>query len=184
MKRIMLLLATGFEEGEAVETIDVLRRANFTCDSVSTSGEVVTGAHGIRITADRVLGDGIEAFLDYDMIVLPGGWDGVMNLCADARVLELLRTYQARGKWVAAICAAPVALAKAGVVSGRTVTSYPSDDCRSPLIAAGADYVQDTVAVDGNLITSRGPATALPFAYRLVDALGGDSGALKQHMLY
>ena len=182
MIKVMVVLAPGFEEGETVEIIDVLRRAGFACDSVSIAGEQVTGAHGMTLLADRVLGEEIGPFCAYDMIVLPGGWTGVDNMLADQRVLELVRNYDSEGRWVAAMCAAPNVLAKAGVTKGRVVTSYPGPRCKPNF--EDARYVEDVVALDGKLLTSRGPATALPFAFAIVDVLGGDSGFIKKRLLY
>lgn len=182
MKKIMVILAPGFEEGETVEIIDVLRRAGFSCESVSIAGTMVMGGHHIRVKADRVLGQELSEFYDYDMIVLPGGWDGVDNMLADERVIRLVQYYDQSGKYVAAMCAGPNVLARPGVTKGRTVTSYPGPKCEPNF--ADANYVQDVVAFDGKLITSRGPATALPFAFALVDVLGGDSAFIKKRFLY
>ena len=172
---VMVLLAPGFEEGETVEILDVLRRGGFSVDAVSTAGEWVSGGHAITI---RDNGD----FLHYDMIVLPGGWDGVAHLQNDARVLELVRHYDRSGKFVAAMCAGPNVLAKAGILAGRKMTAYPGD--RTEPFYHDATYLSDTVVRDGKLITSRGPGTALPFAFALVDALGGDSAVIKRSFLY
>ena len=182
MTKVMVVLAPGFEEGETVEIIDVLRRAGFVCDSVSIAGEQVTGAHGMTLLADKVLEEDIELFCGYDMLVLPGGWTGVDNMLADERVLELVRLYVRESRWVAAMCAAPNVLAKAGVTKGRIVTSYPGPKCEPNF--RDANYVEDVVALDGKLLTSRGPATALPFAFAIVDVLGGDSAFIKKRLLY
>lgn len=182
MKRIMVILSPGFEEGETVEIIDILRRAKFECDIVSISGEYVQGTHQMVLKADRVLNENMDLFKDYDMIVLPGGWSGVDNMLSDDRLMELIRYYDGCGKWVAAMCAAPNVLAKAGVTKGRVVTSYPGSKCEPNFM--DARYVQDIVAIDRNMVTSRGPATALPFAFALVDVLGGDSAYIKARLLY
>ena len=117
------------------------------------------------------------------MLVLPGGQPGADNLGANEKVLELVQYFAENNKLLAAICAAPLVLHKAGVDKGRTLTSYPADKYRN--MFAESTYVDDqVVVVDGNLITSRGPATTLPFAYQLVDALGGNGDALRQAMLY
>lgn len=180
-RRVMVILAEGFEEGETTTIIDVLRRAGFETHAVSLTGELVTGAHGMRLMADRILGS--EGFRDYDMIVLPGGWGAADNMAADSRLTELLRWYAAQPeKYVAAMCAAPGVLAKAGITAGKTVTSYPGPKLE-PLFE-DARYITDTVAFDDHLITSRGPATALPFAFALVDQLGGDSAFIKERFLY
>lgn len=180
VRKIAVLLAEGFEEGEALFTIDILRRAGFQCDSVSIDSEMVTGSHGIAVKADKIINDEIK---DYDMIVLPGGLPGATNLRDDNRVIELVKFFdKAPEKFVAAICAAPIVLEKAGIIKGRTMTSYPGEQYAD--LFKEANYIEDLVAVDGHLITSRGPATTMPFAYALVDALGGDSSVLKQGMLY
>ena len=88
---VMVLLAPGFEEGETVEILDVLRRGGFSVDAVSTAGEWVTGGHAITIRADKVLGRDNGDFLHYDMIVLPGGWDGVAHLQDDTRPFRQIR---------------------------------------------------------------------------------------------
>lgn len=180
-RRVMVILAEGFEEGETTTIIDVLRRAGFETHAVSLTGELVTGAHGMRLMADRILDS--EGFRDYDMIVLPGGWGAADNMAADPRLTELLRWYAAQPeKYVAAMCAAPGVLAKAGITAGKTVTSYPGPKLE-PLFE-DARYITDTVAFDDHLITSRAPATALPFAFALVDQLGGDSAFIKERFLY
>lgn len=182
MKKVMVILSPGFEEGETVEIIDILRRAEFLCESVSIAGKEVSGTHGITVLADKVLGENLEDYLQYDMIVLPGGWRGTDHMLADERVLKLVRYYDEHDRFVAAMCAAPNVLAKAGITKGRTVTSYPGPKCEPNF--QDANYVQDVVAFDGKMITSRGPATALPFAFALVDALEGDSGFIKKRLLY
>ena len=184
MKRVMVILADGFEEGETTTIIDVLRRAGFETHGVSlNNSEIVTGAHKMRLFADCVMGESLDAFKEYDMIVLPGGWDAADNMAADQRLTELLRWYDKEPeKYVAAMCAAPGVLAKAGITKGRTVTSYPGPKLE-PLFT-DANYVQDTVAFDDHLVTSRAPATALPFAFALVDVLGGDSAFIKGRFQY
>lgn len=179
--KIAVLLATGYEEGESLFVVDILRRAGFQAESVSTTGErLVAGAQGIVSQADCLLADDIK---DYDMIVLPGGQPGANNLNADEKVLDLLRHFDKQHKFIAAICAAPMVLHTAGIDKGRRLTSYPADKYRD--LFKESDYVEDEiVVVDDNLITSRGPATTLPFAYKLVDVLGGDGDALREKMQY
>ncbi len=181
MKKVAVLLATGYEEGESLFLIDILRRGNIECHSVSVDGNpTVTGGHAITVAADKVLDDSI---MTYDMIVLPGGMPGAENLKNNPKVIETVRAFDKNpNKYVAAICAAPMVLKEAGITTGRTLTSYPADKYRS--MFADADYREEIVVIDQRLITSRGPATTLPFAYALVDALGGDSEPLKKGMLY
>ena len=186
-KKVIVILADGFEEGETPTIIDVLRRADFETHGVSINGnEIVTGAHGMRLFADRVIEEGNEKeFQNYDAIVLPGGWDAADNMRNDSRLKELLKLYAAdQNKYVCAMCAAPGVLAHAGLTRGKTMTSYPGPKLE-PLFT-DANYVTDAVAFDDDchLITSRGPATALPFAFAIVDALGGDSAFIKGRFLY
>ena len=186
-KKVAVLLANGFEEGEALFVVDIIRRAGFACDSVSVEEEIVHGSHGIRTIADCLIKD---ADLDsYDMIVLPGGLPGADTLRDNEIVIGWVKNFASKpDKYVAAICAAPQVLAKAGVSKGRRLTSYPGEKYLK--LFADADYVDDNrlteecVVVDGNLITSRGPGTTLPFAYRLVEVLGGDADKLRKAMQY
>ena len=182
MKKIAVMLANGFEEGEALFTIDILRRANLQCDSVSIGEEFVTSSRKITVKADKVLGNSDLA--DYDIIVLPGGQPGSTNLSKDERILNIVRNFISDdNKIVAAICAAPMVLSAAGVTKGKNITSYPSDELRA--LFADANYIEDKLVVqDGNLITSRGPGTVFDFAYKLVDVAGGDSAPIKKAMLF
>ncbi|MEW4353386.1 DJ-1 family glyoxalase III [Streptococcus pneumoniae] len=176
MTKIAVMLANGFEEIEALTVVDVLRRANLTCDMVSFEREV-TGSHGITVKGDVLWEGNLEG---YDMVVLPGGMPGATNLRDNEALMAVLRHMKAEKKWIAAICAAPLALERAGILEGKTFTCY---DGVEKEIQSGT-YVKETVVVDGHLITSRGPSTALAFAYELVSQLGGDGDALATAMLY
>lgn len=169
MKRVLVPLAEGFEELEAVTIIDVLRRAGIDVVVASLAGNPVTGAHGIRLSADTPLAALAEQ--EFDMIALPGGMPGAEHLKKDVRIAEIVRRLHEKGKPVAAICAAPMVLAAAGVLDGRRATSYPGflkDAARSTVVG-------DAVVVDRGVITSRGPGTALDFALTLVAELAGPS---------
>jgi len=167
MKRVLVPLAEGFEELEAVTIIDVLRRAGIDVVVASLASSPVTGAHGIRLSADTPLGALAEQ--EFDMIALPGGMPGAEHLKKDARIAEIIRDLHEKGRPVAAICAAPMVLAAAGVLDGRRATSYPGF-----LKDAGdTTVVGDAVVVDRGVITSRGPGTALDFALTLVEELEG-----------
>jgi len=181
MKKIAVLLASGFEEIEALSVVDVLRRAEFHCDMVSVSSELeVSGAHDIVVRADKLFDDSL---INYDMVVLPGGMPGATNLRDDERVITLVQQFaQESSKYIAAICAAPIVLAKADIVKGKRLTSYPAPEIAE--LFTEANYLSEQVVVDDNIITSRGPATALLFAYTLVDILGGDSMKLQEEMLF
>ena len=181
MKSAAIVLADGFEEIEALATVDILRRAGIRIDTFGLNGPVSTGSHGIPVKADAELGGG--SLSEYDMVIFPGGMPGAANLRDDERILRIVKAFDNDPeKYVAAICAAPMVLAAAGITAGRRVTSYPADNFRA--LFTDADYVEDElVVVDGHMITSRGPATAFLFAYTLADILGGDSSVLKEDML-
>ena len=176
MAKVAVILANGFEEIEALTVVDVLRRANISCDMVGFE-EQVTGSHDIQVKADRVF-DGYLS--DYDLLVLPGGMPGSANLRDNQALISEIQAFNQEGKKISAICAAPIALHQAGVLKDKHFTCY---DGVQEQITDGI-YQKETVVVDGNLTTSRGPSTALAFAYELVDQLGGDAESLRVGMLY
>jgi len=170
--RVLVPLAPGFEEIEAVTIIDVLRRGGIEVCVAGLERGPVTGAHGITVATDVGLAD-VEGD-SLAMIVLPGGMPGTTNLRKSARVLELVRELEAAGRTVAAICAAPTVLAAAGVLEGREATAYPS--VRGQL--GGARVVtQAKVVRSGPVVTSQGVGTALEFALELVAELAGPGKA-------
>jgi 4-methyl-5(b-hydroxyethyl)-thiazole monophosphate biosynthesis len=169
MARVLLPLAEGFEEIEAVTVVDLLRRAGIEVRTASLAGRQVTGSHGISIEADITL-DAADA-ADYDMIVLPGGMPGSQHLKDDARIVSLLRRFAASGRYTAAICAAPSVLAQAGLLEARAATSFPGFlDADS---APGIRLRDDPVVVDGKVVTSRSAGTALEFGLALIELLEG-----------
>ena len=176
MPKVAVILANGFEEIEALTVVDVLRRANITCHMVGFE-DTVTGSHAIQVQADRVFDGNLS---EYDMIVLPGGMPGSAHLRDNESLISELQKCNQGGKKLAAICAAPIALNRAGLLEGKNFTCY--DGVQEQI--ANGHYQKETVVVDGNIITSRGPATALAFAYHLVDTLGGDAKSLRNGMLY
>ena len=176
MAKVAVILANGFEEIEALTVVDVLRRANITCHMVGFEVRV-TGSHAIQVQADRVFDGDLS---DYDMIVLPGGMPGSANLRDHELLIAELQKCEQVGKKVAAICAAPIVLNRAGLLKDKVFTCY---DGVQEQIADG-HYRKETVVVDGQLTTSRGPATALAFAYNLVEQLGGDANAFRAAMIY
>lgn len=184
MKRSYLFLATGFEEIEALATVDVLRRAGMQVTIVSIYKErQVTGAHGITAVADEVLA-GVD-LTDADWLIFPGGMPGSENLYRDETLMAALRQHAAQGGRIAAICAAPaVVLAQAGVLQGHDATCYPGFE---PLMKQhGAKPVEGRVVIDGNIITGNGPSSALPFAYAIARATVGQETAkqVSDGMLY
>ena len=182
MKKIAVMLGEGFEEIEALTCVDVLRRAGFECDMVSVSDSLkVKSTHGIEVYADKIISDELTT---YDMVVCPGGLPGADNLANSEILINTIKEFNEReDKYIAAICASPaIVLSRAGIEENRYITSYPGEDFEKMLDKS--NYVEELVVVDGNLITSRGPATTLLFAYKLVDVLGGDSKSLKDGMLW
>lgn len=176
MTRIAVLLAEGFEEIEAVTIIDVLRRAEFETKIVGVTGDLVHGNHQIGVKTDLPIDRARSE--TWDLLVLPGGMPGAATLRDDRRVIEWIRSQDR----VAAICAAPIALAKAGVLAGKRATSYPAFKDQ----LGDVSYAEDAVVIDGGVITSRGPATAMAFALTLVEVLAGKTkrDALAEKMLF
>jgi len=166
---VLVPLAQGCEELEAVTIIDLLVRAGVEVVTAGLEGGPVTASRGVVLLPQMTLEQALER--DYDMVVLPGGMPGATNLENDLRLRELLRTMAANGKFTAAICAAPRALASAGVLSGKRATSYPGHLDKMDL--PDVEYRQEAVVQDGKVITSRGPGTAMDFALHLVEQLVG-----------
>lgn len=167
MPRVLVPLAPGFEEIEAVTIVDVLRRADIEVVVAGLQPGPVTGSHGISLATDAHLDEVIDE--PFDLIVLPGGLPGADHLEKHAALRERLRQQAQSGGKVAAICAAPRVLASAGLLEGRRATSYPG--FIDPLIPEDA---ATPVVIDGNITTSRGPGTALSFALSLVGQLAGE----------
>ena len=169
---VYVILGTGFEEVEAIAPVDILRRCGVTVKTAGIGGLQITGAHGITVTADCTVD---ELDLDaMDMIVLPGGLGGVASINGSETALAAVRKAWNDGKYVAAICAGPTVLASLGLTTGKTVTGYPGTESQ----LGDCQYVSDTpVVVDGRLITSRGPGTALLFGWKLAEILCGAEAA-------
>jgi 4-methyl-5(b-hydroxyethyl)-thiazole monophosphate biosynthesis len=167
MNNVVVLLAPGFEEIEALTVVDVLRRADIRVTMAGLREGLITGSHEITVKPDQTL-DEIRPE-EFDMVVLPGGLPGTDHLREDERVIKLLREMARAGKHTCAICAAPTVLKKAGVAQGKAVTSHPMmrEDLKD------FDYREDRVVVDGKVVTSRGPGTAMEFALELVRILAG-----------
>jgi 4-methyl-5(b-hydroxyethyl)-thiazole monophosphate biosynthesis len=170
MAHVLVPLAQGCEELEAVTIIDVLRRAGVEVTVAGLEQGPVTASRGVVLMPDTIL----EAVLDqdFDLVVLPGGLGGAQRLEADQRIAALLRRMSEQGRYVAAICAAPKVLASAGLLKNRQATAYPGilDDQADQ---AGIRLSSAAVVRDGTFITSRGPGTAMDFALTLVEILSG-----------
>ncbi|MFR4350271.1 MAG: DJ-1 family glyoxalase III [Roseburia sp.] len=170
MSKIGVFMADGCEEIEGLAVVDVARRAKFEIVMISITGKKeVRGSHDIVFTADALASE-----VDYgtlDAIVLPGGMPGTKHLGEDRTVSEIIRTFAAEGKLVCAICAAPSVLGAAGLLRGRRATCHPGFEDK----LAGADVREEEVVVDGNIITSRGMGTAIPFALEIVRYFADDA---------
>lgn len=169
MARVLVPLAQGCEELEAITIIDLLRRADIEVVAAGLDDQPVTASYGTVLVPDMSLDEALAQ--DFDMVVLPGGLPGADNLDADARIHELLKAMADSGKFVGAICAAPNVLANAGILSGKQATSYPG--FLEKLNLADVEYTGGAVERDGKVITSRGPGTAMDFALAIIEALEG-----------
>lgn len=164
---VIVPLAQGCEEIEAITVIDILRRAGIAVVSAGLDRQPVRASRGTVLIPDTTLDDALKQ--SYDMLVLPGGQPGSDNLKADARLIALLDSMAKQDKFIAAICAAPSLLAAAGLLDGKRATSFPGLLDAYPRVMQQADAVVE----DGKFITSRGPGTAMDFALILVERLVG-----------
>ena len=167
MARVLIPLAQGCEELEAVTVADLLRRAGIEVITAGLDGQPVRASRGMVLLPDMTLDEALQQ--DYDMVVLPGGLPGADNLKADPRIIELVQRMTAEDRYTAAICAAPRVLAHAGLLDGRRATSFPG--ALDAETVAGMEYLEQPVVVDGGIITSRGPGTAMDFALQLIELL-------------
>jgi len=164
MKKMYLFLATGFEEIEAISTIDIVRRAGLEIDIVSISdGLMVKGAHGITVEADCLFSE--LDFSDAEMLILPGGMPGTKNLNLHDGLKSALTLHANAGKPLAAICAAPMILGQLGLLEGREATCYPGNEEH----LKGAILSDYMVVQDGNIITASGPGVASEFALQIIE---------------
>jgi protein deglycase len=167
MKSVLVLLAPGFEEIETITVVDILRRAGARVTLAATEEGTLQGSRGINIIPDDRIDNIMDT--DFDLVVLPGGQPGTDNLKSDARVTQMLKKMNALNKYIAAICAAPLVLKNAGILDNHSVTCHPSVQ----KALKGVLYLDDRVVVDGNIITSKSPGTAMEFSLKLVEILYG-----------
>lgn len=170
MSGIGIFMADGCEEIEGLAVVDIVRRAKMEITTISITGKrEVTGSHKVTFLTDALASE--VNYDELDGIVLPGGMPGTLHLGEDATVNEVIRKFAAEGKLVAAICAAPSVLGAAGILNGKRATCHPGFE--EKLI--GATTSEDVVVVDGNIITSRGMGTAVPFGLEIVRYLADDA---------
>lgn len=172
MKKAIVFLANGFEEMEALETVDILRRGGIEVTTVSiTTDPVVIGAHNVPVTADTTLNNAL--LNDADALILPGGMPGASNLNDSEAVKEALLGQYREGRIVAAICAAPMVLGGLGLLKGRKATCYPGFEPK----LIGANVTGEAVEVSDNVITGKGPGLVMNFGLALVAAIKNDAVA-------
>ena len=178
MKRVLVPLAPGFEEIEAITVIDILRRAGVEVVVAGTQPGPIEASRRTRHIPDCTLDD-VRAE-DFEMIVLPGGQPGTTNLREDARIQRIIETMLKNNRHVAAICAAPSVLSAYGVLRGRAATSHPS--VRTEVAASAREFSDQRVVRDGPIVTSQAAGTAMEFAFALVTILcGADKAAEVNH---
>lgn len=183
MPKVAVVFANGCEEVEGLSVVDVLRRLNIDCDMVGLDKKEINGDHNIKLTCDKVVNDSL---LDYDLVAFPGGKTGAQNLRDDQNLRDLMVKRHQEGKWDAAMCAAPIALGRYGVLNDANFTCYPGFEEQVQKDCPTAKF-KETITVtdsDKKVITSRGPATAWAYAYAIAEALGVNTDALKEGMLY
>jgi len=167
--RVLVPLAEGFEETEAITTIDILRRAGIDTVTAALNKNPVTGSHKISVLADKLLDENEE----FNAIALPGGMPGSSNLRDDNRVINIVKKINASGGLTAALCAAPIVLSKAGVLKGKKYTCYPGFENE----IAEAVLTNKNVVTDGTIITGKGAGHAVQFALAIVAFLKGEGTA-------
>lgn len=172
MKKAYLFFATGFEEVEALTVLDILRRANVDCKTVSIVGDYdVTSSHGVTVRADLLFDE--KDLTDADMIILPGGIPGTPNLRAHKGLEKLILQYHEEGKYLAAVCAAPTIYGEMGLLKGKKATCFPT--LEDGLI--GAEWLEEKVVCDGQFITSRGMGTCIDFGLTILSKLTDEETA-------
>jgi 4-methyl-5(b-hydroxyethyl)-thiazole monophosphate biosynthesis len=178
MVKVLLPLAEGFEEIEAITVVDVLRRAGIDVVTAGIPGSIVTGSRNVQVTTDKKIND-IDPD-DYEAVVLPGGYPGYVNLGKTQKVIKIITSFNEDKKLIGAICAAPTVLAKVGLLEDRKATVYPGMEKELPYPRNGK------VVEDENIITSQGPGTAIDFALKLVERLTDKdkAKAVKKDLVY
>ena len=178
MEKVIILLASGFEEIEALAPLDVLRRLNYEVELVSMNESLdVKSTHNVNFKADKLFSDDCYNACG---LIIPGGMPGATNLRDDIRVIDLIKKFNQEKKMIAAICAGPIVLGKAGILNTEKVTSYPGFEAE----LNAKEYLREDVVISNHIITSRGPATAFKFAFEIANYLGLETKNLLKGMLF
>ena len=179
MVKVALLLANGFETIEALTTVDVLRRANVQCDTFGVEEKEIVSSHNISVKADKLFS--FEEVKEYDFLVLPGGLKGAETLRDTEEVIELIKLFNKEKKYIAAICAAPIALGRAGITEGKEMVCYPGMEEN----LVGALIKNEGVVVFNNIITAKGAAYSADFAFEILSQISKEkSEEIKKLMLF
>lgn len=177
MARVAVLMAEGYEESETLTIVDLLRRAEIECHTFSFGEEFVKGMHNMYIKADKIFDEEVK---DYDLMILPGGRPGGANLKENPDVIKMVQYYNENNKYLAAMCSGTVVLSDAKVIEGKKVTGYTGYADK----LVGGIFLEDVVVFDQNIITSQGPATPYPFAFKIAEVLGKDVSEMKERLMY
>lgn len=183
MTKVAVVFAPGCEEIEGLTVVDVLRRLGVETKMVGLEKKEVLGAHDIKLSCDEVMG---EQLLKYDLVAFPGGMGGAQRLRDNEQLKKLMVQRNKEGKWDAAMCAAPIALARYGLLNNHDYTCYPGINEEIQKEVPTARFHEEITVVDekAKLLTSRGPATALAYAFKIAEVLGVDTTQIKKDMLY
>lgn len=177
MAKVAVLMIEGYEEGETLTIVDLLRRAGIECHTFYFNEPFVKGMHNMYVKADKLFSDEVR---DYDMLVLPGGRPGGANLKNNPDVIAMVKYFNENNKYLAAMCSGTVVLADAKVIDGKKVTGYTG--YQEKLI--GGNFVEDVAVFDQNIVTSQGPATPYPFAFKIAEVFGKDVTEMKERLMY
>ncbi|WP_296875553.1 DJ-1 family glyoxalase III [Thomasclavelia sp.] len=177
MAKVAVLMIEGYEEGETLTIVDLLRRAGIECHTFYFNEPFVKGMHNMYVKADKLFSDEVK---DYDMLVLPGGRPGGANLKNNPDVIAMVKYFNENNKYLAAMCSGTTVLADAKVIDGKKVTGYTG--YQEKLI--GGKFVEDVAVFDQNIVTSQGPATPYPFAFKIAEVFGKDVTEMKERLMY
>lgn len=183
MTKVAVVFADGCEEVEGLSVVDVLRRLNIECDMVGLNKKEIHGDHNILITCDKIVDNSL---LDYDLVAFPGGKTGAENLRDNKKIADLMIKRHKENKWDAAMCAAPIALSRYGILKDADYTCYPGFEEVIKKECPTGNFSPKITVTDTKqkVITSRAPATAWAYAYAIAEALGHNTSELKKNMLY
>ncbi len=177
MKKIAILVAEGFEESETFIIVEVLRQCGLTCHTFYFGNEIVRGMQNVYIKGDKPFSDEVK---DYDCIVLPGGRPGGQNLRDNPKVIEMVQYFDQKNKIISAMCSATIVLSDAKVITDKHVTGYTGYEDK----LIGGKFKNERVVYDKNVITSQGPATPYPFAFKIAESFGINTESIREKHYY